>query len=168
MNFNIEEHLPENFSNESKVWVYQSSRLLLINELLEIEDILKNFVANWLSHGEKVKGSVNVFFGRFIVFMADESETQVGGCSTDSSVRLIKQLEQKYNTDFFNRQLLSFYKNDKVEQIPLNQFAYAFNNGLINEETIFFDNTVTTKKDLVERWMTAVKLSWLYKKTLTT
>ncbi len=167
MNFKIEEHLPENFSNESKVWVYQSSRLLLINELLEIEDILKDFVAKWLSHGEKVKGTVNVFFGRFIVFMADESETQVGGCSTDSSVRLIKQLEQKFNTDFFNRQLLSFYKNDKVELIPLNQFAYAFKNGLINKETIFFDNTVSTKKDLLTKWMTPVKSSWLYNKVAT-
>ena len=167
MNFKIEEHLPENFNNESKVWVYQSSRLLLINELLEIEDILKDFVAKWLSHGEKVKGTVNVFFGRFIVFMADESETQVGGCSTDSSVRLIKQLEQKFNTDFFNRQLLSFYKNDKVELIPLNQFAYAFKNGLINEETIFFDNTVSTKKDLLTKWMTQVKSSWLYNKVAT-
>lgn len=167
MNFNIEEHLPENFSNQSKVWVYQSSRLLLINELLEIEDTLKEFVASWLSHGDKVKGSVNVFFGRFIVFMADEKETQVGGCSTDSSVRLIKQLQQKYNTDFFNRQLLSFYKNDKVEQIPLNQFTYAFNNGLINEETIFFDNTVSNKKDLIEKWMTPIKNSWLYKKAIT-
>ena len=164
MNFNIEEHLPEGFSNQSKVWVYQSSRLFLINELLEIEDILKDFVTKWLSHGEAVKGSVNVFFGRFIVFMADESQTQVGGCSTDSSVRLIKELEKKYNTDFFNRQLLSFYKNDKVEQIPLSQFTYAFTNGIINEDSIFFDNTVSTKADLLARWMTPVKNTWLYKK----
>lgn len=167
MNFNIEEHLPEDFSNNSKVWVYQSSRLLLVSELLEIEDILKEFVAGWLSHGVKVKGSVNIFFGRFIVFMADESNTQVGGCSTDSSVRLIKQLEQKFNTDFFNRQLLSFYKNDKVEQIPLNQFSYAFTNGIINEDTLFFDNTVTNKKDLLENWMSPVKNTWLYKKVAT-
>ncbi len=167
MNFNIEEHLPEDFSNNSKVWVYQSSRLLLVSELLEIEDILKDFVAGWLSHGVKVKGSVNIFFGRFIVFMADESNTQVGGCSTDSSVRLIKQLEQKFNTDFFNRQLLSFYKNDKVEQIPLNQFSYAFTNGIINEDTLFFDNTVTNKKDLLENWMSPVKNTWLYKKVAT-
>ena len=164
MNFNLEEHLPEGFSDQSKVWVYQSSRLFLINELLEIEETLNDFVAKWLSHGDAVKGSVNVFFGRFIVFMADESQTQVGGCSTDSSVRIIKELEKKYNTDFFNRQLLSFYKNEKVEQIPLSQFAYAFNNGIINEETLFFDNTVTNKKDLLERWMAPVKNTWLYKK----
>ena len=168
MKFNLEEHLSEGFSNQSKVWVYQSSKILLINELLEIEEVLKDFVANWLSHGDAVKGSVNVFFGRFVVFMADDTQSKIGGCSTDSSVRLIKELEKKYNTDFFNRQLLSFYKNDKVEQIPLNQFAYAFNNGLINEETLFFDNTVSTKKDLVERWMTPVKNSWLHKKLLTT
>lgn len=164
MNFNLEEHLPENFSNESKVWVYQSSRLFLINELLEIEDILKDFVSKWLSHGEPVKGSVNVFFGRFIVFMADETQTHVGGCSTDSSVRLIKELEQKYKTEFFNRQLLSFYKNDKVEQIPLNQVTYAFNNALITENTLFFDNTVSTKKDLLNRWITPLKSSWLFNK----
>ena len=164
MNFNIEEHLPEGFSEQSKVWVYQSSRLFLINELLEIEDILKDFVSKWMSHGDPVKGSVNVFFGRFIVFMADDTQSKIGGCSTDSSVRLIKELEKKYNTDFFNRQLLSFYKDDKVEQIPLSQFSYAYNHAILNEETLFFDNTVSTKKDLLERWMTPVKNSWLFKK----
>ena len=36
------------------------------------------------------------FFGfRFIIIMADESRVQVGGCSTDSSVRLVTAIESK-------------------------------------------------------------------------
>ena len=96
MDLDIQQHLPEDFSAGSKVWIYQSSRLFLISEALEMEDMLKDFAANWKSHGSPVKGFANLFFGRFIVLMADETATGVSGCSTDSSVHLIKSIEKKY------------------------------------------------------------------------
>lgn len=164
MNFKLEDHIPTDFNTQSKVWIYQSSRVFLLKEVFEIETILNDFVKNWTSHGSKVKGFANLFFGRFIIFMADESETTVGGCSTDSSVRLIKELELKFNTEFFNRQLLTFYKNEKVEQIPLSQFAYAYKNNLIDGNTLYFNNTVTNKKDLLQSWITPIKNTWLYDK----
>jgi hypothetical protein len=87
------EHLPEDFNDNSRVWIYQSSRLFFISEALEMEDMLNDFVANWKSHSEPVKGFANLLFGQFIVLMADETATSVSGCSTDSSVHLIKSIE---------------------------------------------------------------------------
>lgn len=161
MNFNISEHLPEDFAPESRVWIYQSSRIFFMAEALEIETILQTFVNDWKSHGTPVKGYANLFFGRFIIFIADENATGVSGCSTDSSVKIIKDIEKKYNVQLFDRQMLTFYIKEKVEIIPLSQLNYAINNNFISNETLYFDNTVLTKDALENRWITATKNTWL-------
>ena len=157
-------HCPEDFSNQSKVWIYQSNRLFSISEALEIESILNEFVTNWKSHGAPVKGFANLFFGQFIVLMADETNTSVGGCSTDSSVHTIKKIEQLLKVDLFNRQNLAFFVKDKVQLLPMAQINYAWENNFINGETIYFNNTVTTKEGFLNDWLIPVKSSWLKSK----
>jgi hypothetical protein len=165
MNFEIKEHIPCDFNDNSKVWIYQSSRLFLMSEAFEMEDMLKNFVASWKSHGDTVKGFANLFFGQFIILMADESAFGgVSGCSTDSSVRLIKEIEQKFNVDLFNRQNLAFIVKDKIQLLPLSQLNYVVENNFIDGDTLYFNNTVLTKKELLEKWIVPVKESWLSKK----
>jgi hypothetical protein len=164
MNTNIAEHIPEDFNDNSKVWIYQSSRLFLMSEAFEMEGMLNNFVANWKSHGAPVKGFANLFFGQFIVLMADETQRGVSGCSTDSSARLIKEIEKRFSVDLFNRQNLAFVIKDKVQLLPLPQLNYAAENGFINADTLYFNNTVLTKKELLQKWMVPVGESWLAKK----
>jgi len=164
MNFEYKHLLPEDFHPSSRVWIYQSSRLFLIAEALEIEEMLNEFAANWLTHGDKVTAYANLFFGQFIVLIADESQYGVSGCSTDSSVRLIKAIETKFSVDMFNRQNLAFVVKDKVQLLPLSQLKYAFENNFINEDTIYFNNTVQTKEELISNWMIPVKDSWLAKR----
>lgn len=166
MNLNIEDHLPEDFAGNSRVWIYQSSRLFQLSEAFALEDMLKDFIANWNSHGAPVKGYANLFFGQFIIVMADETQTGLGGCSTDSSIRLIKDIEKKFQVELLNRQMLAFLIKDKVQLIPMTQLKYALENGFINEETMFFDNSVLTKDALMSRWITPAGKSWLSTKFL--
>ena len=163
MDLNFQQNLPENFHDESRVWIYQSSRMFLISEALEMEDMLKDFIRNWDSHGAPVKGFANLFFGRFIIIMADETATGVSGCSTDKSVRLIKSIEDKFKVDMFNRQSLAFVVKNKIELVPLSQLTYAFENKFLTEDTLYFNNTALTKKQLAENWITPIKNSWLSK-----
>ncbi len=166
MKINIAEHIPPDFDDNSKVWIYQCSRLFLMSEAFTIEDLLKNFIANWKSHGAAVKGYANLFFGQFILLMADETQSGVSGCSTDSSVHIIKDIEQQFKVDMFNRQNLAFLVKDKVQILPLSQLNYAVENNFINTNTIYFNNTVLTKQELLEKWMIPLKDSWLAKKIL--
>jgi hypothetical protein len=161
MSFNISEHLPEDFADNSRVWIYQSNRIFFMQEALEIEPMLQQFVQEWKSHGTPVKGYANLFFGRFIILMADENATGVSGCSTDSSVHLIKEIEKKFAVNMFDRQMLSFYIKDKVEQLPLSQLNYGIENGFIKPDTLYFDNNILTKNALENNWITEVKNTWL-------
>jgi hypothetical protein len=161
MQFNYRDSLPVEFDDFSRVWIYQSSRLFTLQEAFQIEDMLNAFVATWNSHGVRVKGFANLFFGHFIVLMADERSSQVSGCSTDSSVHFIKEIEKRFAVQLFDRQLLAFYIKDKVQVLPLSQLASGISQGLVLPETLYFNNTVLTKKELENKWIIPLKDSWL-------
>jgi hypothetical protein len=161
MNAHHSELIPEDFAAGSRVWVYQSPRLFVLSEALEIEKMLEAFVADWKSHGTPVKGYANLFYGQFIVLMADESATGVSGCSTDSSVRLIKEIEQRFGVAMFDRLMLAFRPKDKIEMIPLAQLPYALEKGFVGPDTPYFNNLVQTKAELQDKWLIPLKDSWL-------
>ena len=164
MNLEYEQFIPEDFNASSRVWVYQSSRRFFITEALSLEPLLEEFVSDWKSHGTPVKGFANLLFGQFIIIMADETATGVSGCSTDSSVRLIKKIEETYKVNLFDRQSLAFYVKDNIQLLPLSQTKYAVENGFITPDTLYFNNLVATKEELLNNWIIPVKDSWLAKK----
>ena len=161
MNFDVSEYIPADFHPSSRVWIYQSSRLFLMSEALEIEPMLEAFLASWNTHGTPVKGFANLIYGQFIVIMADETHAGVSGCSTDSSVRLIKQIEEKFKVDMFNRQNLAFVVKEKIQLLPLAQLQYGFDNGFLTQDTIYFNNLVATKEEMLDKWLVPIKESWL-------
>ncbi|HEX2607208.1 MAG TPA: hypothetical protein VHK91_07500 [Flavisolibacter sp.] len=161
MNLEYQYLLPEDFAPQSRVWIYQSSRMFLMSEALDMEKLLQQFAEEWRSHGADVKAYANLLFGQFVVLMADETQAGVSGCSTDSSVRFIKVLGQQYNVDFFNRTSLAFFIKDKIQVLPMNQLGYAYENGFITADTLYFNNLVLTKAELETQWIIPVKDSWL-------
>ena len=91
MNIHFQELIPKDFDDNSRVWVYQSNRIFFNKRnAYKLEEQLENFTKEWNSHGSAVKSYANLFFGQFIVMMADETHVKVGGCSTDSAFRFIK------------------------------------------------------------------------------
>ena len=126
--------------------------------------MLKEFVIQWKSHGTPVKGTAYLFFGQFIVLIADETATGVSGCSTDSSIRLIKDIEQRFGVNMFDRTTLAFVVKDNVQVLPLSQLQYAFDNSYLTADTLYFNNLVQTKEELEKEWIIPVKNSWLANK----
>ncbi len=161
MKLNYQELIPQDFSDNSRVFIYQSNRLFSIPEAIRIEDMLNDFTSRWNSHGDPVKGYANLFFGQFIVFIADESQVKLGGCSTDSSIHVVKEIEKLFQVSMFDRMALAFIVKEKVQLIPMNQLQYAVDNGFISGETLYFNNTIQTKADLLNNWLIPVKESWL-------
>ena len=161
MNLDYTYLLDGSFSSDSRVWIYQSSRLFTISEALEIEKMLNDFTVQWKSHGTPVKGAGYLFFGQFIILMADEKATGVSGCSTDSSVRMIRDFEQQFGLTMFDRTSLAFWVEEKIVLISLPEIQQAFDNGSITTETLYFNNLVQTKAEFEKNWITPLKSSWL-------
>jgi hypothetical protein len=154
--------LPKDFTPESKVWIYQSSRPFSEIEEKEINEQLYNFYIQWKSHGEEVKGWAKLVFNQFVVVMADEKQSGVSGCSTDSMVRIIKSLERQYSVDLFDRLMITFLVNERPEPLPIQQVKYALEKGYIETDTLLFNNTVDTKEKLESEWLVPLDKSWLW------
>ncbi|PZP45277.1 MAG: hypothetical protein DI598_13510 [Pseudopedobacter saltans] len=164
MDLSFKQYIPEDFSPSSRIWIYQSNRLLSIPEVMQADEILQEFVGQWATHGTANKGFARILFGQFIVLMADESSHTVSGCSTDSSVRVIKQLESLLKVNLFDRQLLAFVVKDKVQCIPMNQLNYAIEHEFVTADTLYFNNLVQTKQDFLDKWIIPISKSWLASK----
>ena len=166
MNADHQSLIPADFAGDSRVWIYQASRLFTLSEALDIEEALERFVSDWKTHGTPVKGYANLFYGQFIVIMADETATGVSGCSTDGSVRLIKEIENATGVSMFDRLSLAFMVKEKVQLVPMAQLPYALENGLMSGDSLYFNNTVLTKEELEKNWLIPLKDSWLARKYL--
>ena len=161
MNLEYRSLLDPDLHPQSRVWIYQASRVFSIGEALDIESLVNEFTAGWKSHGAPVKATGYLFFGQFIILMADETATGVSGWSTDSSVRFIKEIEHRFGVSMFDRTTLAFVVKDKIQLLPLPQLQYAADNGFIDSDTLYFNNLVQTREELENNWIVPVKNSWL-------
>ena len=153
--------IPTEFADNARVWIYQCSRAFIEKEANEVNEQLYQFYTQWQAHGAPVKGWAKLLFRQFVVIMADETDVEVSGCSTDSSVRVIKSLERQYDVNFFDRMMITFLRNGKSEMLPFTQVQYAIDKGYLNKDTLLFNNVVTDKKGLMENWLVPLSQSWL-------
>ena len=143
----------------SRVWIYQCDQTVNDDIAEEIQTILYNFTMMWQSHGQVVQSYAQLFHKKFLVFVADETN-HVSGCSIDSSVRIIKQMEERYNVSFFDRLNFAYLKNDELDIIHSSEIKKAYDEGLISDETLMFDNLVNNKEDFLNKWIVPLKESW--------
>jgi len=114
-----------------------------------------------MAHGEVVRGWAKLLFNQFVVVLADESDTQVSGCSTDGMMRVIKSLERQYEVNFFDRMTITFLVEGKAQMLPFGQVQYAIDKGYITKETLTFNNVAVNKSELLQSWLVPLRESWL-------
>lgn len=150
------------FSDNSKVWIYQSNHVFTDNEVADVQKKVIDFIYSWEAHGKKLQADGIVLFNRFVILVADENLVNVSGCSIDNSVKFIEQLQQDYKIDFFDR-FYSVFSIDNQGLIGMNKNDFksfiSEHNVSINEVNIF-NNTVNTLKDLKHYWFVNIRDSW--------
>ena len=88
---------------QSRVWVFQSNRMMSPDEQSSIDDAVKHFVQKWSTHGVQMLASHILFHNCFVVIAADEQKQAASGCSIDSFTALFKAFGTQYNLSFFDR-----------------------------------------------------------------
>lgn len=156
--------LPSDFSEDGKVWVYQSNRIFSEEEKEIIGQRLDHYTRNWISHNRPVKGWGSLFFNQFIVLMADDTMDRLCGSAVDNSIRFIKELELKFGLELINRMNLGFVKDDILLVVNLHDVQQKVAEGSITGETLFFNNAITTKRQLVDHWIRPFKESFFWKR----
>ena len=61
-------------------------------------------------------------------------------------------------------QTLAFVIKEKIQLLPMEQLSYALENAFVTADTLYFNNTVENKHELLNNWIIQVKDSWLAKR----
>lgn len=148
------------FSPQSKVWIYQSNRAFTNAEVAIIQQKLDIFTSEWKAHGQQLKAKAEILYQFFIVFTVDELAAGVTGCSIDASVHMIKEIENEFNVDLFDRFNIAYKIDDKVIVTNKEDFETLVNIKTIGPKTVVFNNLVQNVQEFETKWETLFEESW--------
>ncbi|MBC8047253.1 MAG: ABC transporter ATPase [Fimbriimonadaceae bacterium] len=151
----------QNFSSKSKVWIYQSSRPFTESEIDTLNNNLSAFTKQWTAHNNQLHAAGKVLEDRFILLMVDETHAGASGCSIDKSVHFIQSIEKELNIELFNRMLVNYKTGDKIITTELSGLNELHTSGEIQDDTLFYNPLVQTKKELDEIFITPLHNSWV-------
>jgi len=150
----------ESLPPESKIWIYQSNRKFSEEEMNEIEPALQSFVENWAAHGTGLEASYQLKYNRFIILAVNPENQIATGCSIDSSVQFIQDLEKKYGVDLLDKMNVTFKLGEHVAHKTLIEFKKMAKDKAVSENTIVFNNLVNTIEEWNENWEVPAGDSW--------
>lgn len=150
----------QDLPDHSRVWVYQSNRAFTDDESEAIRAAGVEFAAAWSSHGADLLAAVEVFHNRFVVIFLDESQAAASGCSIDSSVGFVRNLQTTYHIDLLDRLTVAYNQNGSVQTCSMDEFRAQLKAGTLSAETLVYNNLVTAKGDWTNGWLVPVSASW--------
>jgi hypothetical protein len=148
------------FSQNSRVWVYQSDKQLNDADVIKLQIMLDNFTTGWTAHNNQLKAKAEIRYNRFIVLIVDESQAGASGCSIDKSVRFMKDIEQQFGINLFDRFNLAYRSGEEILSVPRHTFEGLISNKTIDTNTIVFNNMVQNLTELETKWEVPFKDSW--------
>jgi hypothetical protein len=144
----------------SKVWVYQSDRQLTQSEAERLAAETKQFITSWTAHNQDLRGGFEIPFNTFLVIAVDESLNEASGCSLDKKFHFIRSTGENLGIDFLNRKNIAYLRNGEVVLTNFNEFEKLLRQGEVNDDTIVFNNLVSSVQEYRQDWQKALKDSW--------
>ena len=144
----------------SKIWIYQCNRRFTADELTLVSEKTSEFLEQWAAHGTGLQAGFELKYERFIVIAVNEEGQSATGCSIDSSVRFIQELEQELGVELLDKMNVAFKQGDFVNFKPLLDFKKMAKSGAIGKKTIVFNNLVTNIAEYKENWEVPAHESW--------
>lgn len=148
------------FSSHSRVWIYQADRKLSDTEVQQIQIAMDNFTRSWTAHNNQLLAKAEIRYNRFLILFVDESQAGASGCSIDKSVNFMKQVEEHFGINLFDRFNLAYRDGEEVISLPRHQFEDLIKQGKITKETIVYNNLAQTLTELQTKWEVPFKDSW--------
>ncbi|GAB3635443.1 hypothetical protein GCM10027422_10330 [Hymenobacter arcticus] len=151
------DHLPP----QARVWIYQASRPLAEEELMALLPRMAAFAEEWTSHGRQLAASAQFLHRQFLVIGLDEAVAGASGCSIDASVRFVQELEQRLGLTLLEKSRMAFLDNGVLSLFTKRELRAAIAAGQVQADTLYFNNTLTTKAELDEQWPAPASQTWL-------
>ena len=153
----------KNIPDDSRIWIYQSSKDLSDSDIKIIDNKTTLFLENWKAHGNELQASYLIKERRFLIIAVNERFNPIGGCSIDYSLQLVNDISTTINLDLLDRLSVNFRLDNNIKSISLRNLKNKIKNKSFSPETIIFNTTVKTKKELSSDFELKISSSWLSK-----
>jgi hypothetical protein len=150
----------EKLPPESRVWIYPSNRPFRDGELEYLKDALTIFISEWTAHNQELEAGFTLPYNRFIILGLNKEKTNASGCSIDSSVHFILELEKKLDLILLDKMNVTFKQGDYLTHKSLEDFKKMAKEKSINKSTIVFNNLVDTVEAYQKFWEVPAQDSW--------
>lgn len=149
-----------NLPEESRIWIYQSSRKFSDEEIAIISEKVALFLTQWTAHGADLEAGFELKYNRFIVIGLNQTNASASGCSIDASVHFIQQLEKEFSVDLLDKMNVTFYSGEFITQKSLLEFKALAKAKSVSKNTIVFNNLVNSKEEYIHSWEVPAEESW--------
>ena len=147
--------------NESRIWIFQSNKILTQSEQDYVNERVDEFLTAWTAHGKNLQGGFTIKEGLFLILGLNEEVGSATGCSIDKSVTVFKDIESFLNISLFDRTSIALAEGSSVHLVSLSKLKKRIEQDEINHNQLFFNNTIEKKGDLISKWKISLGNSWL-------
>ncbi len=150
----------EELPDQARIWIYPSNRPFTEEELERLIPSLDHFVANWAAHGTPLKAAYKLPYRRFIVLGVDQDNQRASGCSIDSSVRFIQEIEEKFQVTLLDKMNVTFKQGEFLAYKSLSDLRKMAKDNAVSANTIEFNNLVEKKEEFETHREVPASDSW--------
>jgi hypothetical protein len=145
----------------ARVWIYQSDKNLASSQIDDLKEQAKAFCEQWSAHSTPLKSAYKILHDKFLVLAVDEGFNMASGCSIDSSVRFVKNVEQQIGVNFFDRTQVAFLIDDNVYTTGLHAIKDEISSGKIEPDTLTFNLQAENVAEFHKNWLVPAQESWM-------
>ncbi|WP_456422605.1 ABC transporter ATPase [Lutibacter sp.] len=148
-------------SQNSKLWIFPSSRKFYPEELPEIKNSIEVFLTSWLHNSIPLKCAYQLKYGRFIIITVDDTENNLSLEAHNLLIEFIQELEKSLKVILLDKINVCYKQGEFVQYKDLKDFKKMIKSKGVSQKTIVFNNLITTKGELKQNWEINIMDSWL-------
>src|SRR5690606_34266220 len=125
--------------DHARVWIYMADRAIPSEDLNVVHGVMKAFTNEWAAHGVPLRTSYTLAEDRFLILAVDEAHHSPSGCSIDSSVGALRQIQEATGLDFLDRTGVPFESSGRINVIRLEELKQKSRDGVWDSQSLTFN-----------------------------
>ena len=151
----------DEITEDSKLWIFPSSRKFYPQELNDLNKKLVAFLENWNNKNTPLTCAYRLIYDRFIVIAVDTTSLILTIETHNNLTDFIQKLEQEYSILLMDKINVCYKQGDFVQYKDIKDFKQMIKNKGVSPKTTVFNNMITTKEELSDFWEINIMDSWL-------
>lgn len=134
----------EALPDDSRLWVFPVQDPLDPHQVSTLLRTVETFLDGWAAHGAPLTAGCSWVEDRFLLVAVDQATVPPSGCSIDSMVRVLKELEGSLGQRIVDHGPV-YYRDSggEVRRLSRKEFRAASQAGSVTPDTPVFDTTLT-------------------------